>query len=96
MTHKPLDVKAIAGLVAQADKEEKEEITRKVRNKAFPTEPRDYETWYKLPTRFADCTRGDDCIDERMSKSKTGHTMVAMVNGSEICRFCFLAGANKP
>lgn len=93
---KPLDLKAIAGLVAEEDKREKEKITQKIRNKQYPTEPRDYETWFRLSTRFADCSMGDSCIDPRVDRTKTGHTMVAMVNGSEICRFCFLAGANKP
>jgi hypothetical protein len=95
MAQKPLDVGALKGLLAQEEKREQQQIATKIRNKNFPTEPRDFDTWFKLPTRFADCHQADECIDPRVDRTKTGHTMVAMVNGSEICRYCFLAGANK-
>lgn len=95
MTQKPLDVNALQGLVAKEEEREKKERTAKIRNKAFPTEPRDFDTWFRLQTRFADCHQGEACIDPRVDRQLTGHTMVAMVNGSEICRYCFLAGANK-
>lgn len=95
MTQKKIDASAIPGLLAVEEKAEKAKIAAKIRNKVYPTEPRDYETWFRLPTRFADCSVGDNCIDPRVDKNQTGKTMVANVNGSEICRYCFLAGANK-
>lgn len=94
MAQKKLDITAIAGLVKEDEKREKQKIQTKIRNKIYPTEPRDYETWFRLPTRFAECNNSE-CTDPRVDNSKTGNTMVAMVNGSEICRYCFLAGVNK-
>lgn len=96
MPQKPLDVSALKGIVEANEKKEKEKIKAKIKNKNYPTEPRDYETWFRLPSRFADCSQGDDCLDPRVDKEQTGKTMVANVNGNDICRYCFLAGASKP
>lgn len=91
---KPLDQAAIQGLLKKAEEEDKQKQASQMRRKVFPTEPRTYATWFKLPTHFAECSNLE-CIDPRVDKEKSGKTMVAEVNGSEICRYCFLAGANK-
>lgn len=49
---------------------------------------RSYHNWfYELQHTYATC-ENVDCIDPRGTDS----AMVAEVNGSSMCRFCFLAG----
>ena len=94
MPANPLDAEAIANLLKADDKQQQEKANAKVKRGVVVTEPRTYETWFRLSTHFASCTN-KDCIDPR--DNKVGKTMVAEVNGGEICRYCFLAGANpKP
>jgi len=91
---KPLDLGTIAQLQNKAAEEAQKKQRVNIKNKQFPTEPRNYDTWWNLPTRFSDCSN-EHCTDPRVNKEKTGKTMVAEVNGSDICRYCFLAGVNK-
>jgi hypothetical protein len=93
MPSKPIDPSAIAALIAQDQKQENEKRQTRIKKGVFLTEPRTYDTWFSLPTHFGKCSSGDDCIDPR--DNMVGKTMVANVNGGDICRYCFLAGANK-
>lgn len=90
---KGLDLSQIASLLEQDNKREQERKNAQIRRKVFPTEPRTYENWFRLPTRYAECTNSK-CIDPRKKKPNE-KTMVAEVNGGEICRYCFLEGVNK-
>lgn len=89
---KELDAAAIAGLLQQDDAQQTAKKAAQIRSKKFPTEPRTYETWFKLQTHFGECTNAS-CIDPR--DNIVGKTMVADVNGSDICRYCFLEGVNR-
>lgn len=89
---KSLDPAAIASLLKKEQEEENTKRSQRIKRKTFKFEPRTYDTWFDLPTRFAECTNAN-CVDPR--DNKLGKTMVAEVNSGEICRYCFLAGANK-
>jgi hypothetical protein len=56
-----------------------------------PTEPREYNTWWKLEQRFGDCDN-PNCLDDRPHRVQEGNTMVALVKEKSICRICFLDG----
>jgi hypothetical protein len=86
-----LDQEMIASLLKKDDEKQQEKVNARIKKGKYPTEPRTYETWFRLPTHFRECTN-KDCIDPR--DNTLGKSMVAEVNGSEICRYCFLAGAN--
>ena len=55
------------------------------------TEPRIYDTWWKLHQRFGDCSN-PDCKDDRPHRIEEGNTMVATVKEHDMCRVCFLDG----
>ena len=87
-----LDPAKIEELLKADDQREQNKRAGQIRRKNFPTEPRTYDTWFKLPTKFSNCTN-PKCVDPR--DNAVGKTMVADVNGGEICRYCFLEGVNK-
>jgi hypothetical protein len=88
----PLDPTQIASLLKRDDEESQARGNARIRRKLNVTEPRTYEVWFKLTTHFDSC-ENVDCVDPR--DNKLGKAMVAEVNGGKICRYCFLAGANK-
>lgn len=90
---KGLDPSQIASLLEQDNKKEQEKKNAQIRRKVFPIEPRTYDNWFRLPTHYAECTN-PDCIDPRKKKPNE-KTMVADVNGGDICRYCYLQGVNK-
>lgn len=92
MTGKPIDPSQIESLLKADDKREHDKRASQIKRKIFPTEPRTYDTWFTLPAHFGACTN-PSCTDPR--ENMVGKTMVADVNGSDICRYCFLAGVNK-
>lgn len=90
---KPIDPTQIASLIQADDKVQQTKQAAQIRRKIFPSEPRTYDTWFKLETHYRECTN-PHCIDPR-KKEANEKTMVAEVNGSEICRYCFLEGVNR-
>lgn len=92
MPGQALDPTQIANLLKADEKEEQKKRASQIRRKVYPTEPRNYDTWFALPTHFGACTN-EHCVDPR--DNIVGKTMVASVNDSDICRYCFLAGVNK-
>jgi hypothetical protein len=90
---KALDPAVAAQLLKTAEAQSKERAATGRKSKAIVTEPREYSVWFKLSTHFGNCAN-PTCGDPRERKTEEGNTMVAMVNGSEICRYCFLAGVN--
>lgn len=88
---KNLDPTQIANLLKTDDEKQRSRANASIKRGKYPTEPRTYETWWKLPATFDKCTN-EDCVDPR--DNITGKSMVAEVNGTKICRYCFLAGAN--
>jgi hypothetical protein len=82
---KRLDNATIAGLLAK-DKERKPKQPKDV------TEPRDYQTWFKLRTTVREngC-ENPNCHDPR-PKSDYGTGVVYQIKGQFICRYCFLEG----
>jgi hypothetical protein len=89
---KALDPTQIANLLKADDANQQARRASRIKSGKFPTEPRNYETWFALPTHFRECTN-PECKDPR--DNKLGKAMVAEVNGKEICRYCFLEGANR-
>lgn len=87
----PIDPVLAAAISAQAEQQEQQRVITGRRSKAVVVEPRTFEVWFKLPSHFGDCSN-PDCADPR--DTKPGCNMVAGVNGSDLCRYCFLANVN--
>lgn len=90
--NRSLDPAQIASLLKQDDVQERAKRASRIKRKKLSTEPRTYDTWFHLPSHFGNCSN-DDCIDPR--PNLYGKAMVADINGSDICRYCFLAGVNQ-
>jgi len=90
MSSTPIDPNLAAQLLASSDKQEKEKVNKR---KGLIVEPRTYEVWFKLHAKFGNCSN-PDCTDPRERTVVEGNAMVCEVNGSPICRICFLAGVN--
>jgi hypothetical protein len=65
------------------------------KKKELDTSVRDYQTWFKLATKMVDESTGEllhctnpDCSDPRAASGQGG-IVVAEVNGSLMCRYCF-------
>jgi len=89
---KSIDPEMIASLLEQDDKEKADNAAKRIKKGKVVTEPRKYEVWFALPSHFGPCSN-PHCVDPR--DNLVGKAMVAEVNGSDICRYCFLAGVNK-
>lgn len=68
---------------------------RKSKSK-IDTSIRTVETWFRIPTgssgtHFGFC-ENPDCEDQRPRKVAEGNAIVAEINGTTMCRLCFVKG----
>ena len=77
------DVDFLAALMAMPD------VTPRAR-KAKDT--RDNDTWFKLSHIIMGTCSNTNCISVELERPQGRNRVTALVNGYEMCRFCFLYG----
>lgn len=83
MSSGQFDLDFLTNLLAQPEREPR---TKKV------VDTRDNDTWFKQEHIVMGCCTNPNCVSIELKQEKGRNRVTAIINGYEMCRFCFLYG----